>query len=363
MEQSRTGVTIGDYGTGELSVSDGGMVIARSLSLGNNETGNGTVQVTDPLSRLTVADQLRLGRDGTGELVIEQGATVFSGSAWIAGDVSTPRGAPVPGVGNVTIAGAGSKWTITGNLVVCYDGVANVSVTNGAQLASANAIVGQKVGGDGRVTIAGANSRWTSNLLQIGDAGAATVAVNDAARLTVTQVITVGARGRLTGDGVVASTLVNGGVVAPGASTGALHLEGTYSQLGGGELQIDLASTTEFDALEVTGSASLKGRLAVNLVDDFTPSLNDAFAILTTTTLLTGRFNIVSLPSLAPGLSWEIEYGATAVTLRVGALTADFNHDGYVDGDDLAIWKTAMNNGPPADANGDGQTDGGDFLA
>jgi endoglucanase len=40
----------------------------------------------------------------------------------------------------------------------------------------------------------------------------------------------------------------------------------------------------------------------------------------------------------------------------------DFDHDGDVDGDDLGHWKTNFGVGNQADANGDGVTDGADFL-
>ncbi|BBO36550.1 hypothetical protein [Lacipirellula parvula] len=45
-------------------------------------------------------------------------------------------------------------------------------------------------------------------------------------------------------------------------------------------------------------------------------------------------------------------------------IAGDFNHDGFVDGDDLDIWKTAFAGATAsADADGDGDSDGADFLA
>lgn len=45
------------------------------------------------------------------------------------------------------------------------------------------------------------------------------------------------------------------------------------------------------------------------------------------------------------------------------AITAgDFNMDGTVDGNDLAVWKAAMGQSPDGDADRDGDTDGSDFL-
>ena len=53
--------------------------------------------------------------------------------------------------------------------------------------------------------------------------------------------------------------------------------------------------------------------------------------------------------------------------IRIGTLPpqfdADFNDDTFVDGLDLAMWKTAFGQGAQADADGDGDSDGDDFLA
>lgn len=43
-------------------------------------------------------------------------------------------------------------------------------------------------------------------------------------------------------------------------------------------------------------------------------------------------------------------------------LVADFNNDGFVDGEDLLIWQSAYGINDDADANGDGISDGRDFL-
>src|SRR5690606_628727 len=44
-------------------------------------------------------------------------------------------------------------------------------------------------------------------------------------------------------------------------------------------------------------------------------------------------------------------------------LTADFDNDGDVDGDDLTMWEGGFGNSDAGDADGDGDSDGADFLA
>ena len=83
-----------------------------------------------------------------------------------------------------------------------------------------------------------------------------------------------------------------------------------------GALEIELGGTgaEEIDALNVTGRAAVDGRLEVCLVDGFVPSPGDTFHILAATSV-TGTFDQVSSPDLAPGMWWEIDYSATQVTL------------------------------------------------
>jgi len=73
------------------------------------------------------------------------------------------------------------------------------------------------------------------------------------------------------------------------------------------------------------------------------------------------NFNTIAPPDTA---------GSFAITNNVlkfiseGITTysADFNQDGMVDGNDLAVWESAFGNNALADANGDGYSDGIDFL-
>lgn len=58
-----------------------------------------------------------------------------------------------------------------------------------------------------------------------------------------------------------------------------------------------------------------------------------------------------------------IDHNAPPVLSDVEFQTADFNRDGSVNGDDLAIWQGAYGSTIAGDANGDGATDGRDFLA
>lgn len=154
--------------------------------------------------------------------------------------------------------------------------------------------------------------------------------------------------------------------------TGQLAVNGDYFHLAGSTLAINLgghSAGVDFDAVNVTGGVDLAGNLNVSLVDAngllFAPTLGDSFEILTAAGGLSGRFSEVSLPALAAGLDWFVNYSPYSVSLDVVA-SADFNNDGSVDGDDLLIWKNNFGRLDAVRTNGDADgnriVDGNDFL-
>jgi len=144
---------------------------------------------------------------------------------------------------------------------------------------------------------------------------------------------------------MIQGNVTNGGTVGPGNSPGTLHLGGTYSQSGGGKLEIELAPGGGHDELAVAGTATLAGTLSVLLTGGYVPHEDDAFQIVTAAGFGGSTFTNTSLPALSGGLVWNIDYGATAVTLAV-VLPGDFNHDGTVDAADYVTWRK----GPASEA-------------
>jgi Ca2+-binding RTX toxin-like protein len=105
----------------------------------------------------------------------------------------------------------------------------------------------------------------------------------------------------LTGNGVFSASVVNSsGTVYPGGNfvPGQLTIQGNFSQEPGGTLSIDLGGTTlssQFDQLQVTGTATLDGTLNVNLINGFLPNLDDRFVYLSYASI-NGDFATVDLP-------------------------------------------------------------------
>ena len=178
----------------------------------------------------------------------------------------------------------------------------------------------------------------------------------------------------LYGAGSIIGDLVNNDYLLPAYSsaTGELYVDGDYAQAGSADLRIRLGGTTavsEFDRLRVTGAATLAGELDVRLTAEFTPSLGDSFTVMRYASR-TGSFNPVSLPELAEGLEWNVQYNTTGLMLVVvesGTYeVGDVNCDGLINAFDIDPFVMAL--GDPAgyaaafpdcdimlaDANGDG---------
>lgn len=127
--------------------------------------------------------------------------------------------------------------------------------------------------------------------------------------------------------------------------------------------------------LDIVGTADVT---MANLVLDYSSGVHanrgDTYDILSASGGVTGMFANPGDQVIADGLLWDIIYGTNTVSVTATGLTAmpfgaDFNGDGIVDGQDLAIWEMNYGlQGTPGildtlgDADGDGDVDGADFL-
>ena len=157
----------------------------------------------------------------------------------------------------------------------------------------------------------------------------------------------------LVGSGTLSSHLVNGGVVSPGNSPGIMTIEGDYTQTADGILEIELAGTnpgSDFDQLIVTGDATLDGKLIVSLMDSYVPRYGDSFEIISANYLY-GEFEILSLPSLPPSLTWDVISDADSLTIAVaggGMIYGTVTYTGMMHiGDDVTIGLHSAVNDPP----------------
>ncbi len=117
------------------------------------------------------------------------------------------------------------------------------------------------------------------------------------------------AAGTLSTEKIFGSLVNVGGILSPGNSPGLLTISGDYTQQTNASMLIELGGITpetEYDVVEVDGTATLDGTLDVVLYNGFIPNDGDSFDILTATSIV-GVFSLVNLPTIQ-GVLWELQY-------------------------------------------------------
>ena len=158
-----TGVlNIGLTGGGTVEISSGGSL--RNSSTAYVEDG-GVVNISGVGSTWTSDDYLFVGEFGQGALNITNGGKVNSPTSYIGGDSTGSSG-------TVTVDGAGSTWTSSGQLYVGFNGSGTLKVTKGGSISTSATCLGDNRGSSGTVTVDGNGSTWTnSGSLIVGQEG------------------------------------------------------------------------------------------------------------------------------------------------------------------------------------------------
>jgi len=270
---------VGGAGPGALTVSNGGQVLGivkpRPTIWILGQSFDGSVVVTDPGSKLVTNAPLHLGITAAGSLTVQNGATASTLSA----QIGRFEGAS----GIVTVTGASSSWTTTGDVYVGGD---NLGAGGSGEL---------EIADSGLVKVTGSATVWETGSVHL-----------DAGTLQATTVNLSG--GSLSGIGTVLGNLNNSGEVSPGNSSGTLKVQGNFTQSLDGLLKLEIGSTAA-DLLQVTGNAKLGGTLHLSLLGGFTPGYGTTYDLLTASKL-SGAFDTLELPDLGPGHSWQFNYGA-----------------------------------------------------
>jgi hypothetical protein len=129
--------------------------------------------------------------------------------------------------------------------------------------------------------------------------------------------------GSLSGSGTISGSLRNNGEIDVGGvgAAGLLRVTGNYEQTAAGVLNIKiggLAQDSEYDHLDIRGTARLAGTLNVTLIGGFRPDPGppDSFRILTFGSRLDGSdFDTKNGLDLGGGLFFDPQYDDTGLTL------------------------------------------------
>ena len=219
---------VGYGGTGRLEIGGGGAVTTGNQGVIAYFGGSkGTVTVAGRGSVWNLGNAMQVGRDGTGELIISDGGIVSTTSAAVAQDFRT-IGSSTDSSGSVTVTGTGAAWHGNGTLGVGGDGTGTLTVAAGGLVTSATAILGSGVHGIGTATVTGENSIWTnSDVSFVGFFGKGALTVEKGGRATSTTTF-IGHGADSTGTVSVTganSTLANSADLLVGyAGTGTLNI-------------------------------------------------------------------------------------------------------------------------------------------
>jgi T5SS/PEP-CTERM-associated repeat protein len=234
--------------------------------------------------------------------------TVDGGSKVVSGKSLIGVGSDINGAASIT--GAGSQWTTNSNLYVGYAGIgvldvsddALVSVGGNLSLASIGYSTGS--GSSGTVNLNGGTLDLQGHDITQGGGTAA---------LHFTE-------GTLKNVGSFGFDLhQQGGILAAGASPGAMAITGNYVLDSAGTLQVELAGPggvagSDFDFYSITGSATLSGMLEVLPDGGFRPTNGGHFDVLSAVSIDAGSLNLSS------GYSYEILDNAGSQFLRITAV-------------------------------------------
>lgn len=350
---------VGSSGTGTLELKTGGQLITGTATIGEIAGSTGTATMATNSSWL-VGGQLYVGAEGTGNLTVNDTATLTVDEFISVGDGANGNGVLTIDGATATVNGTlatvylgyagqgelrlknGVTWSVTGDAtlgeIADGTGIANIDATSSWSLSGGIAVGGSATdaGGEGQLNVTGTVTAGTS--IEVWDDGVATLI--DGGKLNASQ---LSLNGKLAGNGsVTATTVTNDGVIAPDdgpLATGQLTITGALTQTAMGALKIDIVGTTpvtEYDKLVVSGAASLAGTLEVSLVD-FNPALGQAFDILDWGSA-SGTFDTLTLPELDAGLAWNTLQLPTSGVLSVGP-AGDYNANGVVDAADYTLYR------------------------
>jgi hypothetical protein len=123
--------------------------------------------------------------------------------------------------------------------------------------------------------------------------------------IVIADTVDVIAEGALEGGGTVQGTTDSNGTIRPGSPVGTLTVDGSLTTTGTLEIEVANADPGGFDAMVVTGNATIGGTLAVTLLDGYVAQIGDTFEILTAQAV-SGAFSATALPDLSPLLGWDV---------------------------------------------------------
>jgi T5SS/PEP-CTERM-associated repeat protein/autotransporter-associated beta strand protein len=175
-------VRLGRSGTGELLLRNGaGLFGASQLRIGDASSGDGSVTARGG-SVIQLSEDLTIGRQGNGEIRIESGSEVSGPEIYVARFSGSS--------GQATVTGSGSLLEADAALRVGDTGSGALDLLAGGQASSLSGAIGGATAGSGVVMIQDADSRWdVDQELRVGDQGTAELEVIGGGRVVADDLV------------------------------------------------------------------------------------------------------------------------------------------------------------------------------
>jgi outer membrane autotransporter protein len=215
---------VGNGGQGTLQITNGGSVQAQAdLLMGNSAGGVGLILVDGVGSTLSVAQHLQIGETNVGELDLHNG-----GTATVSG--VTTLGEHAGAAGHLTVDGAGSVFTDTGDVYVGDVGTGTMTLSHGG-VANVNYLgLGYDTGSSGTLIVEDMGSSLvTPGYMDVGLNGTGHLSILAGGSVQASVVTIAGATGSngdATVSGVGAQLLASANVLVGVSGTGSLTVSG-----------------------------------------------------------------------------------------------------------------------------------------
>lgn len=279
--------SVGPAGNGKLSA--GSIAGAGSYVLGSRELTVGSNNLSTTVSGVISGDGGSLVKTGTGTLTLT-GTNTYTGGTTI----------------NNGILQIGPGGSIMGNVV---NNASLAFITGFNPVTFAGAISGSGVltkNGVGTLTLNAAHSYTGATTVDFGG-----LIVNGS--IASSSALNVNNGAFVGGTGVLPTTVINGGTLAPGTSVGTIRVNGNLTFNPGATYAVELGANG-VDRTNVTGTASLAGTVAVRI--EPTATLQRANTILSAGARSGTFANLTGLPA---HLSGELAYTGSEVRLFLSA--------------------------------------------
>lgn len=240
---NRHSLTVGQEGSGALTIEAGGTVNSAGGELGSRVGAMGVVTLDGNGSQWNSGGSLYVGREGSGKLTIKPQGIVSIGDSYLGYESGS--------IGEAMVSGSGSEWNSTGHLSVGHEGSGALTIEAGGTVTTLRSVLGYHPGSTGEATVTGNGSQWHSDeYFSIGSG-----------RLTIE-------------DGGAVSSSLGGGLAVYPDSTGVATVTGAGSQwnsgqwlsvgnVGTGSLIIEAGGTLSSSSGAVASAADSVGEVRV----------------------------------------------------------------------------------------------------